>query len=134
MPSKKQTKDEDDGMLPGMSAFIQTVDEEWFFEGRKNERFFDSANLPDAPGRQNSVVETHAIYLLFPDRETMKRGMAALTQNRRKALAGKTKIVSINAIAQLPDDEYTLLEIWEMLLLGLVPEEKEQSDEAQEPI
>lgn len=132
MPSKKQVKD--DYVLPGMGDFMQEKEEQWFWEGQKNERYFDSTQLPDAPGTQNSVVQTHAVYLLFPDRETMLRGMAALTQGRRKGLAGKTKIVSINSVAVLPDENMTFLELWEMLLLGIVPEEKEQSDEAQAPI
>jgi len=131
MTSKKQTNDE--GFLPGMGEFMQQ-EEEWMWENQKNERFFDSTNLPDAPGKQDSVTVTHAMYLLFPSRAELIRGFTALTQGARKGLAGKTKIVSINAMADVPDGSMTFLELWEMMLLGLVPEEKEQSDEAQAPI
>lgn len=131
MPAKKQTRD--DEFLPGMAEFMATPEEQWFWEGVKNERFFDSTQLPDAPGKQTNIVQTHAIYLLFPSREELIRGFTALTQGTRKGLAGKTKIVSINAVATIPNGELSFLEMWEALLLG-VEDEDEGSDEAQEPI
>lgn len=132
MPAKKPTNND---FLPGMGDFVAEDAETWFWEGVKNERFFDSTQLPDSPGKQNSVTVTHAVYLLFPGREELTRAFTALTQGARKGLAGKTKIVSINAMAEVPDGSgMTFLELWEMLMMGIMPEEKEQSDEAQEPI
>lgn len=123
-------------MLPGMEDYFKDAEEEYFFDGVKNVTYFDAANLPDSPARQENAhgATTYTMFVVFPSREEMLRAIWALTKKGRKGLASGAKLATLNGVAVMKDG-LTLLEMWERDILGIEPEREEvDPDEAQAPI
>lgn len=126
-------------ILPGMQGFIKKKEEDWFWDGEKNERYFDATDLPDAPARQINAkgAQTYVLYVIFPEYDDLVRAVTAFTQGRRKSLAVGSKTASLNGIHKPdPDSDLMFLELWEQALLGIKPKKKKKvnTDEAQAPI
>lgn len=132
MPKQKPSSS---SMLPGMEAFLDE-EEEFFFEGKKADRYFDAASLPDAPNYQANAAgsATYTLYIVFPDQDGLVRAITALTKGNRKGLKPDAKIATLNGIAVMKNG-LTLLEIWEQDILGIQQKQEEiDPDEAQAPI
>ena len=100
--------------LPGMSDYIgDGNDEEYFFEGEVNKKFFDATLLPDAPERQMNAdgSQTYLLYLIFPTLEDLETAVQTFTDGERAKLLAKTKLASINGIALNREGE-RWLDIW----------------------
>jgi len=122
-------------MLPGMEEFLE--EEEYFFDGKKADRYFDAAALPDAPNYQANAERsaTYTLYVVFPDQDGLVRAVTALTKGGRKGLKPDSKIATLNGIAVMKSG-LTLLEMWEQDILGIEQEKEKEidPDEAQAPI
>lgn len=140
MPNHKNDKEQ--SIIPGMEDFVTHQTDEFFWEGQKKETYFDSAALPDAPGRQENAHghTTYSLYVLFPDQESLLRAMEIFTLGLRKVLKANDKIAALNAVAVVPKDPHgrTFLEVWEdEFKLDGKPKKKKKvvdEDEAQAPI
>jgi hypothetical protein len=124
------------GLLPGMEEFLESTEEEFFFEGVKDVTYFDAAQLPDMPRYQPSAegATTYTLFVVFPSREEMIRAITALTRRERKGLAAGAKLGTLNGVAIMKDG-LSLLEAWERDMLGVEPKKPEvDPDEAQAPI
>lgn len=126
-------------MLPGLEGFVAKKEEDWFWDGHKNEHYFDAMDLPDIPSRQMNAQgsQTYVLYVIFPEYEDLVRAVTAFTQGKRKSLAPGSKTASLNGIHKPdPDSDLQFIEIWEQALLGLKPKKRKKvnTDEAQAPI
>lgn len=118
MAKRKRTSGEGMQALPGFEALAADPEPEaqpQVWEGPP--KFFDAARLPDAPGYQPAAqgALTHFMYVLFPDKPTLDRGLAVLSMGARLALAPGKRIATIDALH--PGKEgVCLLERWEAVL------------------
>lgn len=126
-------------MLPGLEGFIKQKEEEWFWDGQKNEHYFDAMDLPDIPARQMNAqgAQTYVMYVIFPSFDELVRAIHAFTHGKRKGLAPGSKTASINGAHKPDGGEQTFLELWEQALLPKEKPSKKKkvnTDEAQAPI
>lgn len=136
--NKKITGDQP--IIPGLEDYMKEEEEEFFFSGEKKETYFDSTDLPDAPGRQNNAHghTTFVMYVLFPTQEEMLEALNIFTAGVRKTLKAGDKIGSLNAVARIPKDPEgrSFLEYWREEFAGKKRKKKhhDEEDEAQTPI
>ena len=112
---------EDNSMvLPGFESFIDNEDTiEDFGEGppRNIKFYFDPSQLPDAAGKQSTdKSQSYLIYVVFPTREQLMRGITALTAGERTSFTAIMKESHIDA-SNPGKRGVPLLEVWEDKLL-----------------